>query len=118
MGWARGIWADRDWYRHRLADALEHRGQHDFQGEFGPIVWLRPWRFAAGVMFGAALACKWNSVFVLSGFFLGEQWHIVEEYAGILQYVVIGAASAALVWFTVVRVRQLRGRQRTDADPA
>lgn len=60
--------ADRDWYRHRLADALERRGQHDFHGEFGPIVWWRPWRFAAGVMFGAALACKWNSVFVLAVF--------------------------------------------------
>ncbi len=60
--------ADRDWYRARLADLLERRGLHDFGGSFGPIVWLRPWRFAAGVMFGAALACKWNSVFVLATF--------------------------------------------------
>ncbi|MBN9223935.1 MAG: hypothetical protein ABS63_04085 [Microbacterium sp. SCN 70-27] len=73
------------------------------------------WRFGV-LSFAGSLV--WNAVFVLSGYLLGDQWHIVEEYAGILQYVVIGAASAALVWFTVVRVRQLRGRQRTDADPA
>lgn len=60
--------ADRDWYRHRLADALDRLGRRDFAGEFGPVIWWRPWRFAAGVMFGAALACKWNSVFVLAVF--------------------------------------------------
>jgi len=60
--------ADRDWYRHRLADVLDKRGVHDFGGEFGPVIWLRPWRTVAGVMFGAALACKWNSVFVLAVF--------------------------------------------------
>ena len=58
---------------------------------------------------------------MLSGYLLGEQWHIVEEYAGILQYVVIAAAAAALVWFTVTRVRQMRGRQgrrrAVDSDP-
>ncbi|WP_298944930.1 DedA family protein [uncultured Microbacterium sp.] len=55
----------------------------------------------------------WNGVFVLSGYFLGEQWHIVEEYAGILQYAVIAVAAGALIWFTVARVRQLRGRSRS-----
>ena len=63
------------------------------------------WRFGLLTLAGSLI---WNSVFVLSGYFLGEQWHIVEEYAGILQYVVIAAAAGALVWFTVVRVRQLR----------
>ena len=59
---------DRDWYRHRLADALEHRGLYDLHGEFGPGVGLRPWRLAAGVMFGPLSACKWNPVFVLAVF--------------------------------------------------
>ena len=56
-------------------------------------------------------------MFVLSGYFLGEQWHIVEEYAGVLQYAVIAAAAGALVWFTVTRVRRLR-RGAVDTDPA
>ena len=59
----------------------------------------------------------WNAVFVLSGYLLGEQWHIVEEYAGIVQYAVIVAVAGALLWFTVARVRQLRGRP-ADSDAA
>ncbi len=53
----------------------------------------------------------WNSVFVLAGFFLGESWHIVETYAEFLQYVVIAATVAAIGWFVVVRVRQIRSRR-------
>jgi hypothetical protein len=53
--------ADRDYYRHRLADLLEERGIVDLNGRFGPIVWLRPWRVVAGVMFGLAIGTKWNS---------------------------------------------------------
>ncbi len=60
------VLADRDWYRHRLADRLEALGVPDFGGRFGPMVWLRPWRLAAGVMFGLALGTKWNSIFVLA----------------------------------------------------
>ena len=58
--------ADRDWYRHKLADALEGTGMPDFGGRFGPMIWLRPWRLAAGVLFGLALGTKWNSIFVLA----------------------------------------------------
>lgn len=53
----------------------------------------------------------------MSGYLLGDQWHIVEEYARVLQYAVIGVAAAALVWFTVNRVRQARG-VAADSDPA
>ena len=78
------------------------------------VVRMPLWRFGLLTLAGSLI---WNSVFVLSGFFLGEQWHIVEEYAGVLQYVVIAAAAAALVWFTVTRVRRLR-RAAVDTDPA
>jgi len=49
----------------------------------------------------------WNSIFVLSGFFLGESWHIVERYADVLQYVVIAAAVLGVAWFLYVRIRAL-----------
>lgn len=69
--------ADRDWYRGRLADALDQLGQADFGGRFGPIVWWRPWRLAAGVMFGLALATKWNSIFVLASMgILSVAWDV------------------------------------------
>lgn len=72
------------------------------------------WRFGLLTLAGSLI---WNTVFVLSGYLLGEQWHIVEEYAGVLQYAVIAAAVAGVVWFTITRVRQLRAR-RVDIDPA
>ncbi len=65
------------------------------------------WRFGLLTLAGSLI---WNTVFVLSGYLLGEQWHIVEEYAGVLQYAVIAAAVAGVVWFTITRVRQLRAR--------
>lgn len=58
--------ADRDWFRAQLATRLERSGRADLGGSYGPIIWLRPWRFAAGVMFGCALAVKWNSMYVLA----------------------------------------------------
>jgi len=58
--------ADRDYYRSKLANKLEARGIPDFGGRFGPLIWLRPWRLVAGVMFGLAIGTKWNSVFVLA----------------------------------------------------
>lgn len=58
--------ADRDRFRSRLADSLEALGAPDFGGRFGPILWWRPWRLAAGVMFGLAIGTKWNSLFVLA----------------------------------------------------
>jgi dolichyl-phosphate-mannose-protein mannosyltransferase len=58
--------ADRDWYRRKLADHLEDLGVPDLGGRFGPIIWLRPWRLAAGVLFGLAIGTKWNSMFVLA----------------------------------------------------
>jgi membrane protein DedA with SNARE-associated domain len=62
------------------------------------------WRFA---LLTAAGSLVWNSIFVLSGFFLGESWHIVERYADILQYVVIAVAVLAVAWFVYARVRAL-----------
>ena len=60
--------ADRDHYRWTLADALDARGVPDFGGTFGPLVWWRPWRWVAGVLFGLAVATKWNSLYVVAAF--------------------------------------------------
>jgi dolichyl-phosphate-mannose--protein O-mannosyl transferase len=60
--------ADRDWFRNKLADHLERRQLPDLEGRFGPLLLWRPWRVAAGVLFGAACAVKWNSVFMIAVF--------------------------------------------------
>ena len=63
----------------------------------------------------AAGSAIWNTIFVLAGYYLGANWHIVEDYAGIFQKVVIAAVVVAFVVWLVVRVRQLR-RNRIAVD--
>ncbi|MFC0673029.1 DedA family protein [Brachybacterium hainanense] len=53
----------------------------------------------------------WNTVFVLAGYGLGENWHLVEQYADILQKLVILVCTTALAGFLAIRIRQgLRAR--------
>ena len=59
----------------------------------------------------------WNSIFILAGYLLGENWHLVEQYADILQYVVIGAVVLAIALFVVLRVRRIR-RERAQGTAA
>jgi membrane protein DedA with SNARE-associated domain len=72
------------------------------------------WRFT---LLTAAGSLVWNSIFVFSGFFLGESWHIVERYADILQYVVIAASVVGVVWFLSVRLRAVLASRSTSGDP-
>ena len=53
----------------------------------------------------------WNTALVLAGYYLGEQWHVVEEYTGILQLVVIAGMVLAVAWFLWSRTGR-RGRER------
>ncbi|MFM9607747.1 DedA family protein [Streptomyces niveiscabiei] len=47
----------------------------------------------------------WNSVLIMAGYWLGDQWELVEAYVGVLSKVVLGLAALALGLFVVVRVR-------------
>jgi dolichyl-phosphate-mannose-protein mannosyltransferase len=61
--------ADRDWGRLRMA-RLVPSGRRTTAEDWGPVralLW-RPWRLAAGVMFGLAVATKWNALFPLAAF--------------------------------------------------
>jgi membrane protein DedA with SNARE-associated domain len=48
----------------------------------------------------------WNTVFVLAGYLLGENWHKVEQYSDTLQVTVVALVGLALVWFVVSRLRR------------
>jgi membrane protein DedA with SNARE-associated domain len=50
----------------------------------------------------------WNSIFVGAGYLLGENWRLVDRYAGVLQYAVIGLVALVIVLFVVVRLRSRR----------
>ncbi len=58
--------ADRDWFRHKLADYLRRYDLPDLGGRFGPLMLWRPWRIVAGVLLGASCAVKWNSIYLLA----------------------------------------------------
>jgi dolichyl-phosphate-mannose-protein mannosyltransferase len=61
--------ADRDWGRYRMA-RLVPSGYQPGPGGWGPVRGLRfrPWRLAAGICFGLAVATKWNALFPLAAF--------------------------------------------------
>ncbi|GAB3017653.1 hypothetical protein GCM10011376_01920 [Nocardioides flavus (ex Wang et al. 2016)] len=52
----------------------------------------------------------WNTIFVLAGYHLGEQWHVVETYAGTFQKAVIVTVVSAAAWWVLLRVRSVRRR--------
>ena len=64
---AAAVLADRDYFRHKLADALQKTNTGSFEGKPGPFV-FRPWLIVAGLMFGLACATKWNAVYPLALF--------------------------------------------------
>jgi membrane protein DedA with SNARE-associated domain len=71
------------------------------------------WQFGVLTAAGSAL---WNTIFVLAGYFLGENWHIVETYANIFQYIVIAVVALAVAWFVFVRVRARVRERQAHAD--
>jgi membrane protein DedA with SNARE-associated domain len=59
----------------------------------------------------------WNTTFVMAGYLLGDNWHLVEGYAGVLQKVVILASVAAFGWFVVTRVMRARKGSTAAVEP-
>ena len=72
------------------------------------------WRF---ILLTGAGSLIWNCVFVLAGYLLGESWHIIERYADVLQYLVIGGAALAVAWFAFVRTRAAVAASRRRSSP-
>ncbi|WP_205761636.1 DedA family protein [Arthrobacter mobilis] len=68
------------------------------------------WKFLLLTTAGSLI---WNTVFVLAGFYLGENWHLVEGYADVFQKIVI-AAVAVTVTIWVVR-RLAKGRDKAPS---
>lgn len=72
------------------------------------------WRFTLLTALGSLI---WNSVFVCAGFLLGENWMLVEQYAGVFQRIVIAVVVVAAVWLIWRAIRRRRnGPGETDAE--
>jgi membrane protein DedA with SNARE-associated domain len=100
-----------------------------FVGRFIPIVRslisipagvdrMRMWLFVLLTIIGSGL---WNTLFVVLGFVLGENWTIVEDIASRYSRGVLIAAIVVLagliVWRVVRAVRRERAKRAADAEP-
>jgi dolichyl-phosphate-mannose--protein O-mannosyl transferase len=84
--------ADRDWFRNRLAEHIVAAGRPDLGGRFGPALFVRPWRIAAGLCFGLALGTKWNALYFIAAFaLLSLAWDVgARRLAGAGRFSVTG----------------------------
>jgi membrane protein DedA with SNARE-associated domain len=64
----------------------------------------------------AAGSLIWNTALILAGYFLGANYHVVDQYLGVVSKVVLGLAVVGVVWFVVSRVRQRRREGAREED--
>lgn len=72
---------------------------------------MRLWLFITWTTLGSLV---WNTLFVVAGYTLGANWHVVERYADVFQKIVIVVVLVALAWLVARRVISLRRRTRTE----
>ncbi len=61
--------------------------------------------FGRFLLFTTAGSLVWNTAFVVAGYLLGENWPLVERYAGFFQYAVLAVGIVAIGLFVVRRVK-------------
>ena len=72
---------------------------------------MKLWIF---ILLTTAGSLIWNTIFVLAGYFLGENWALAEQYAGVIQDAVIVIVILAVVIFVVRRVLVLIKRKKGE----
>lgn len=65
--------------------------------------------FALLTILGSAI---WNTIFVIAGYVMGANWHLVDQWAGIFSDVVYVVIVVVAVWWVVKRILRNRGRAR------
>lgn len=72
------------------------------------------------IILTAAGSAIWNTILIVAGFYLGENWSIVEAYAGYFQTLVVIAVVVFVAVWIVFKVRKSRRRRTApeSAEPA
>lgn len=91
----------------------KHESQTVFWGRMIPIfrslisipAGVERMPLAKFMLYTAFGSLVWNSVLIVAGYVLGEQWERVGKYVSILQYVVIVATISAIAWFVYSRLK-------------
>ena len=58
------------------------------------------------ILLTASGSLIWNTALILAGYLLGENYHLVDQYMGLVSKIVIGLVVVAVVWFVVSRLSQ------------
>ncbi|WP_245778234.1 DedA family protein [Lentzea xinjiangensis] len=69
-------------------------------------------RLVPFVAYTAAGSLMWNTALILAGYLLGDNWHLVERYVGVVSKVVLGLAVAAAAVFAGTRLAKKRATTR------
>ncbi|MFF1610432.1 DedA family protein [Amycolatopsis sp. NPDC058278] len=62
--------------------------------------------FGRFLLYTTAGSLIWNTGFVVAGYLLGENWPLVERYAGFFQYAVLAIVIVAIGLFVVRRIKE------------
>jgi membrane protein DedA with SNARE-associated domain len=60
------------------------------------------------LLFTTAGSLIWNTIWIVAGYQLGNNWEKVEKYGNYLKYALVVAVVAGLVWFVAYKVRARR----------
>lgn len=60
------------------------------------------------LVFTTAGSLIWNTIWIVAGYQLGNNWEKVEKYGNYLKYALVLAVVAAIVWFVVYKLRARR----------
>ena len=74
-------------------------------------------RLTTFLLFTTLGSLIWNTIFVLAGYMLGENWAVVEEYAGTYSKIILGVVAVVAVVFIAVRIRTVVKERRGKAEP-
>ncbi|MEU9016077.1 DedA family protein [Actinomadura sp. NPDC048394] len=94
-----------------------HGGKAVFFGRMIPIfrslisvpAGLERMRMAAFLLYTALGSLLWNTVFVLAGYWLGDNWTAVEDLVGVYSKAVVAVVAVAVAAFLAVRIVKSRG---------
>lgn len=77
---------------------------------------MRNMRLPKFVLLTTAGSTIWNTILIVAGFMLGENWEVVEEYAGYFQNLVIVAVVVFVIVWIVLKVRKARRKKAAGLD--
>lgn len=64
----------------------------------------------------AAGSLIWNTIFITIGYFLGENWHVIEPYTDMISNVIYVIIIGLVAWWIIARIRRNMRRARAQQE--